>query len=87
MTETHLEAHLGSTMIPTISTTATIGKGPQGATGATGAQGIQGVQGIQGIQGAQGDHGHEGGTPVVLVATADWPPAAPVAGTLYLRGA
>lgn len=41
--------------------------------------------GTTGKPGKPGPPGPEGGTPVVAVPYASWPPANPVPGTLYLR--
>lgn len=52
--------------------------GPPGPPGPPGADGADST--VPGPQGPPGE------LPIELVAAVDWPPASPIAGTLYLKG-
>ena len=61
------------------------GGGPPVVIGVGKPSPISVTAGTTGPAGPPGPPGPEGGTPVVALAYADWPPVNPQPGTLYLR--
>jgi hypothetical protein len=85
-----LISRLGADCTYEVPATSTLGQGPVGPVGPQGAVGPAGPAGPEGAVGPAGPAGPAGadgadGVQIEVVAATDWPPAAPVAGILYLR--